>query len=104
MVSWSIHTTGNELSGNGWIWIKERSRNDERSNPSKGDTDVGAEEVHLVMVSLSSERRDWLIRAIGLGLLDGAPPAALFIDLDGLDSRLASLERAFRLGVFIVWP
>ena len=86
------------MSENGWTGIEERTRNDERSNPSKGDTDVGAEEVHLVMVSLSSERRDWLARAIGLGLLDGAPPAALFIDLDGLDSRLASLERAFPSG------
>ena len=47
------------------------------------------------MVSLSSERRDWLTRAIAFGLLDGAPPAALFMDLNALDARLASLERAF---------
>jgi diaminopimelate decarboxylase len=50
------------------------------------------------MVSLSPRRSELLNRAISLGLLDGEPPAALFIELEALDARLQGLEQAFPSG------
>jgi diaminopimelate decarboxylase len=56
---------------------------------------AGEKEFHPGMVAPQSNRSVRLIEAKAQGLLDGEPPAALFFELDALDSRLDALVRAY---------